>query len=112
MKLFLSGLACAAIVLAQHPKVSDCFKVNELLRADEEHYWATWTDACPYTIDSAYVTVRLAAGSAGELAETVLGLHLQQLPPHRTMRFSAPGRIADFASVYQKKITADMGEAF
>jgi len=28
------------------------------------------------------------------------------------MRFSAPGRIADFASVLQKKITADMGEAF
>jgi hypothetical protein len=28
------------------------------------------------------------------------------------MRFSAPGRLADFATVHQKAITADMGEAF
>jgi hypothetical protein len=28
------------------------------------------------------------------------------------MRFSAPGRLADFASVHQRKITADIYEAF
>jgi hypothetical protein len=116
MKHLVLGLTFAAIALAQHPglhpKISECFKVHELLRADEEHYWATWTNACPYTIDSVYVTVRFADRSSRELADGVWSLHF--IPPgtHRTMRFSAPGRIADFASVHQKKITADMGEAF
>jgi hypothetical protein len=116
MKHLVYGLTFAAAALAQHawaqPKVSECFKVHELLRADEEHYWATWTNACPYTIDSVYVTVRFADRSSRELADGVWSLHF--IPPgaHRTMRFSAPGKIADFASVHQKKITADMGEAF
>jgi hypothetical protein len=112
MKHLVLGLTFTAIALAQHPKVSECFKVHELLRADEEHYWATWTNACPYTIDSVYVTVRFADRSAREIADGVWSLHF--IPPgaHRTMRFSAPGRIADFASVLQKKITSDMGEAF
>jgi hypothetical protein len=112
MKHLVCGLTFAVFALAQHPKVSDCFKVHELLRADEEHYWATWTNACPYTIDAVYVTVRFADRSSKELADGVWSLHF--IPPgtHRTMRFSAPGKIADFASVHQKKITADMGEAF
>jgi hypothetical protein len=112
MKYLVCGLTFAAVALAQHPNVSECFKVHELLRADEEHYWATWTNACPYTIDSVYVLVRFADRSSNELADGVWSLHF--IPPgtHRTMRFSAPGRIADFASVHQKKITADMSEAF
>ena len=112
MKHLVFALTFAAITLAQQPKVSDCFKVHELLRADEEHYWATWTNACPYTIDAVYVLVRFADRSSRELADGVWSLHF--IPPgtHRTMRFSAPGRIADFASVHQKKITADMNEAF
>jgi hypothetical protein len=112
MKHLVYGLTFAAIALAQHPKVSECFKIHELLRADEEHYWATWTNACPYTIDSVYVLVRFADRSSRDLADGVWSLHF--IPPgtHRTMRFSAPGRIADFASVHQQKITADMGEAF
>jgi hypothetical protein len=106
------GLTFAAITLAQHPGVSECFKVHELLRADEEHYWATWTNTCPYTIDSVYVTVRFADRSSRELADGVWSLHF--IPPgtHRTMRLSAPGKVSDFASVHQKKITADLGEAF
>jgi hypothetical protein len=112
MKHLVCGLTFAAFALAQHPKVSDCFKVHELLRADEEHYWATWTNTCPYTIDAVYVTVRFADRAAKDLADGIWSLHF--IPPgtHRTMRFSAPGRIADFASVHQKKITSDMGEAF
>jgi len=112
MKHLVCGLTFAAVALAKHPKVSECFKVHELLRADEEHYWATWTNACPYTIDSVYVTVRFADRSSRDLADGVWSLHF--IPPgtHRTMRFSAPGKIADFASVHQKKITADMAEAF
>jgi hypothetical protein len=112
MKHLVFGLTFAAIALAQHPKVSECFKVHELLRADEEHYWATWTNACPYTIDAVYVTVRFADRSSRDLADGVWSLHF--IPPgtHRTMRFSAPGMLADFTSVHQKNITADMGEAF
>jgi hypothetical protein len=106
------GLTFSAIALAQHPKVSECFKVHELLRADEEHYWATWTNSCPYTIDAVYVMVRFADHSSREIANGVWSLHFIPSGAHRTMRFSAPGKIADFASVHQKKITADMAEAF
>ncbi len=112
MKLLVFGLTFAAIALAQHPKVSECFKVHELLRADEEHYWATWTNACPYTIDAVYVTVRFADRTSSEIANGVWSLHFVPPGAHRTMRFSAPGKIADFTSVHQKRITSDMGEAF
>lgn len=117
MKHLVCGLTFAAVALAQnawaqHPKLSECFKVHELLRADEEHYWATWTNACPYTIDSVYVQVRFADRSSRELADGVWSLHFVPPGTHRTMRFSAPGRLADFTSVHQKMITADMGEAF
>lgn len=112
MKHLVCGLTFAAIALAQRPNVSQCFKVHELLRADEEHYWATWTNACPYTIDSVYVQVRFADRSSRELADGVWSLHFVPPGTHRTMRFSAPGRLADFTSVHQKMITADMGEAF
>ena len=112
MKHLVVGLTFAAIALAQHPKVSDCFKVHELLRADEEHYWATWTNACPYTIDSVYVMVGFLDRSARDVAQGVWALHFIAPGAHRTMRFSAPGRLADFASVHQRKITADIYEAF
>jgi hypothetical protein len=112
MKHLVFGLMFAAIALAQHPKVSDCFKVHELLRADEEHYWATWTNTCPYTIDAVYVMVRFADRSAKDLADGVWALHFIAPGAHRTMRFSAPGKLTDFASVHQRKITGDIGEAF
>lgn len=112
MKHLVFGLTFATVALAQHPKVSECFKVHELLRADQEHYWATWTNSCPYTIDSVYVTVRFADRSSRELADGVWSLHFIPAGAHRTMRFSAPGKIADFASVHQKNITSDMSEAF
>lgn len=112
MKHLVCGLTFAAIALAQHPGVSECFKVRELLRADEAHYWATWINSCPYTIDAVYVTVRFADRFSKELADGVWSLHF--IPPgaHRTVRFSAPGKLADFASVHQKKITGDIEEAF
>ncbi len=112
MKHLVFGLTFAAVALAQHPQVSDCFKVHELLRADEEHYWATWTNTCPYTIDSVYVMVKFADKSSRELADGVWSLHFITPGAHRTMRFSAPGKLADFASVHQRKITADIYEAF
>src|SRR5277367_3709909 len=110
MKHLVRGLTFAAIGLAPHvwaqPKISDCFKGHELLRADQEHYWATWTNTCPYTIDSVYVLVRFADHSAKEIADGVWSLHFITPGAHRTMRFSAPGKLADFASVRQHKITA------
>jgi hypothetical protein len=117
MKHLVLGLMFAAIpfapcAMAQHPNVSQCFKVHELLRADEAHYWATWTNTCPYTIDSVYVMVRFADHSAREVADGVWSLHFITPGAHRTMRFSAPGKLADFASVRQQRITGDMGEAF
>jgi hypothetical protein len=112
MKYLVVGLTFAAFAMAQHPKVSDCFKVHELLRADEEHYWATWTNGCPYTIDAVYVMVRFADRSAKDLADGVWALHFIAPGAHRTMRFSAPGKLSDFASVHQRKITGDIGEAF
>ena len=112
MKHLVCGLTFTAIALAQHPSVSECFKVRELLRADEEHYWATWTNTCPYTIDAVYVTVRFADRSSKDLADGVWSLHFVPPGAHRTVRFSAPGKLADFASVHQKKITGDIEEAF
>jgi hypothetical protein len=112
MKHLVFGLTFAAFALAQHPLVSDCFKVHELLRADSEHYWATWSNNCPYTIDAVYVTVRFADRSSRDLADGVWSLHFIPAGAHRTMRFSAPGKLADFTSVHQKKITANMSEAF
>ena len=112
MKHLVLGLTFGAIALAQHPNVSDCFKVHETIRADEEHYWTTWTNACPYTIDSVYVVVGFSDHASKEIASGVFALHFVAPGAHRTMRFSAPGKISDFASVRQRKITGDMGEAF
>src|SRR5580658_8332087 len=112
MKHLVLGLTFGALALAQHQNVSDCFKVHNMIRADEAHYWTTWTNACPYTIDSVYVMVRFADRSAKEVADGVWSLHFITPGAHRTMRFSAPGKLADFASVRQQKITGDMGEAF
>lgn len=112
MKHLVLGLTFAAIALAQHANISECFKVRELLRADEAHYWATWTNSCPYTIDSVYVLVKFADRSAKDVADGVWSLHFIAPGAHRTMRFSAPGKIADFASVRKQRITSDIYEAF
>jgi hypothetical protein len=112
MKHFVLGLTFAAVALAQHQNVSSCFKVQSMIRADEAHYWTTWTNACPYTIDSVYVTVQFADRFAKEVADGVWSLHFIAPGAHRTIRLSAPGKLADFASVRQQKITSDIGEAF
>src|ERR1700679_4238596 len=112
MKHLVLWLSFGVVAFAQQPTVSECFKVHEMIRADEEHYWTTWTNACPYTIDSVYVMVRFADRFSKEVADGVWSLHFIAPGAHRTMRFSAPGQLTDFASVRQKKITGDMNEAF
>ncbi len=112
MKQLLLGLTLSVVALAEHPSLSECFKVHEMIRADSEHYWTTWTNACPYTIDAVYVMVGFADRSANEVADGVWSLHF--IPPgaHRTMRFTAPGKLADFTSVWKRRITGDIYEAF
>jgi hypothetical protein len=112
MKLLALGLAASALAMCQSAKVSDCFKVHQLLRADEAHYWATWTNACNTTLDAVYVTVGFTDSASREIASGVWSLHFVAPGAHRTMRFDAPGKIADFAAVRTRAITADLSEAF
>ena len=42
---------------AAKAEVSECFKVHRLLKTDSTHYWADWSNTCPYTIEAVYVMV-------------------------------------------------------
>ena len=98
--------------LAQEkPKVSECFKVHSLTRMDDEHYWADWTNACPYTIDSVYVMIGFADISRKPLGAGVWGLHFITQGAHRVIRFSTPSRVDGFEFVSVRKITTDAEEA-
>jgi hypothetical protein len=108
MKSLCVFLAFATIGLAaERPKIADCFKVNWLLRADEEHYWANWTNKCSYTIDSVYVMVRFADQGNQSIGNGVWGLHFVTPGETRVTRFSTPARVPDFHSVHVRKITAN-----
>jgi hypothetical protein len=96
---------------AERPKIADCFKVNWLLRADEEHYWANWTNRCSYTIDSVYVMVGFADQGNQSIGNGVWGLHFVTPGESRVTRFSTPARVPDFHSVHVRKITANSEEA-
>jgi len=96
---------------AERPKTADCFKVNWLLRADEEHYWANWTNKCSYTIDSVYVMVRFADQGNQSVGNGVWGLHFVTPGESRVTRFSTPARVPDFHSVHIRKITTNFEEA-
>ena len=95
----------------REPGVAGCFNVLSMTRADAEHYWATWTNACPYTIDSVYVMVDFLDDSRKPLGNGVWALHFVGPGAGRTIRFSIPGEVPDFHSVRLLKITADSEEA-
>jgi hypothetical protein len=103
-------LLSAGAAFAEKPKVSDCFKVHALIRADEAHYWADWTNACPYTIDSVYVLVTFADKSRLHIGDGVWPMYFVAPGAHRVTRFSVPSEVADFAWVHVRKITADAVE--
>ena len=103
-------LLSAGAAFAQKPKVSDCFKVHALIRADEAHYWADWTNACPYTIDSVYVLVTFADKSKLHVGDGVWPMYFITPGTHRVTRFSVPAEVLDFAWVRVQKITADAVE--
>src|SRR5690242_13057507 len=96
---------------AEKPKVSECFKVHSLTRMDDEHYWANWTNACPYTIESVYVMIGFADKARKPLGAGVWGLHFITQGAHRVIRFSTPWLAEGFEFVSVRKITTDAEEA-
>ena len=101
----------AALVFPASPRLADCFKVHSLLRMDRDHYWADWSNACPYTIDSVYVLVQFADRSRVPIGEGVWALHFVVPGAHQVTRFTAPRNVPDFDSVRVHKITASSEEA-
>lgn len=104
-------LATGVVACAQSPVVSRCFKVNALIKMDEDHYWADWTNSCPYTIDSVYVMVKFSDKSRHSVGDGVWSLHFIGPGTRRVMRLSAPGNVPLFQFVSVKKVTADLEEA-
>jgi tetratricopeptide (TPR) repeat protein len=78
---------------------------------DQDHYWANWSNACPYTIDSVYVMVQFWDRSKVPIGEGVWALHFVMPGEHRVTRFTAPRNVPDFDSVRVHKITASSVEA-
>ena len=113
MKFLVPALffLCTIAALAEKPDVANCFKVHALVRMDGEHYWADWTNTCPYTIDSVYVLVNFSGKSTLHAGDGMWPMYFVAPGTHRVTRFSVPSTVADFESVNVRKITADPAEA-
>ena len=97
--------------MSSSSNVSQCFKVNRLLRLDETHYWADWTNACRFTVDSVYVEVGFLDHSRKELGQGVWPMYFVLPGQHRVTRFSVPVGVDGYETVRVSKITTDAGEA-
>ena len=104
-------LISTAVVAAAQPVVSQCFKVHSLIKMDEDHYWANWANACPYTIDSVYIMVKFSSRSRVSLGNGVLALHFVVPGTHQVTRFTAPKSVPDFDFIEVRKITTNSEEA-
>ena len=93
------------------PKVSDCFKVHDMLKMDDEHYWAKWSNACPYTIDSVYVMVGFTDHSGKQVGNGVWAMYMVKPGANRVNRFTAPRISPAFHKVNVRLITTDSVEA-
>jgi len=111
LSLSLRLVLAAAAVAAAQPKVENCFKVYALLKMDDDHYWADWSNACPYTIDSVYVMVKFADRSRNHLGNGVWALHFIEPGARRVTRLTAPRGVPSFDLVELHKITTDAMEA-
>jgi hypothetical protein len=113
MKHFLLGLfLCSATVpAAELPKVSQCFKVHRLLKLDSTHYWADWSNNCPFIIDSVYVEVGFLDHSRKQLGEGVWPMYFVLPGVHRVTRFSVPVGVSTYETVRVSRITTDAAEA-
>ncbi len=109
LTLFLLIGSAATATAGQ--KVSECFKVNSLIKMDDDHYWANWTNSCPYTIDSVYVMVKFADKARKILGNGVWSLHFITPGSHRVIRFTVPSSVPIFDSISVHKITTDSEEA-
>src|SRR5258706_10200227 len=110
-RLLLLLVIASGIGLAADPKVSECFKVNALLKMDGDHYWADWKNACPYTIDSVYVAVEFADQFGQWVGSGLWALHLVMPGLARVIRLSAPATSAEFARIKVRQITTDLEQA-
>jgi len=108
--LLLLSLAVGALA-GDQPAISDCFQVHSLTRMDSDHYWADWTNACPYTIDSVYVMIGFRDKFHNLLGDGVWGLHFITRGAHRVTRFSAPAGVGTYEFVDIRKVTTDSSEA-
>lgn len=97
--------------LAADPAVAQCFKVKALLKMDSDHYWADWKNACPYTIDSVYITVEFADRVGKSVGNGLWALHLVMPGLARVIRLSAPETSADFEHIRVRGITTDLEQA-
>ncbi len=95
----------------EKPAVSQCFKVHSLTRTDGDHYWADWTNSCPYTIDSVYVMIGFWDKFHKRLGDGVWGLHFITQGAHRVTRFSVPSGVNGFEFLDIRKVTTDFTEA-
>ena len=93
------------------PSVSDCFKVHALVKMDDIHYWADWTNACPYTIDSVYVMVSFNSRAKEQFSDGVWPMYFVTPGTHRVTRFTIPAKALGFESLKVRKITTDSTEA-
>ena len=78
---------------------------------DEDHYWANWTNACPFAIDSVYVVVNFSGRSVAGPIKGLWALHFVAPGAHQVTRLSTPASLADFDSVRVRKITTGLDEA-
>jgi hypothetical protein len=105
-------LFLAAIAHAEHkPQIPQCFKVNALIRMDDDHYWANWTNACSYTIDSVYVNVEFVDGDRRTVGNGVWSMHFVTPGMHQVTRFSTPAGVSDFRTVKLRRVTTSLDEA-
>lgn len=111
MRLLTLFLAVSALLSAEKPGVSECFKVNSLIRMDEEHYWANWTNRCSYTIDAVYVMVGFEDNARNPVGKGVWALHYVIPGDHRIIRFTTPASVSGYTSVKVRKITINSEEA-
>ena len=117
LALFVCGAASAADnpagpsqpaanpTASQNDAVAHCFKVRRLLRSDPTHYWADWTNTCPYTIEAVYVMVGFLDRGHKEVGSGVWPMYFVEPGAHRVTRFSAP--ISGFETVRVHRITTD-----
>jgi hypothetical protein len=122
-RLSLASLVCCGILgcgiawgaeketAEKAPSVPECFKVHRLLKTDETHYWADWTNTCPYTIESVYVMVGFVNGVSQYLGEGVWPMYFVLPGMHRVTRFSVPKGVDGFESIIVRRITTSSKEA-